>query len=74
MRREERIVLERAWQQTDTPWGAVRVKIGTFNEDQTSVAPEFEDCRAVAEAAGVPVRRVYEAALAAALKGEMHHA
>lgn len=69
-RREERIVLDRAWKHVQTPWGAVRVKVGFLSGRQNTAAPEFEDCRARAEAAEVPVRAVYEMALAAALKGE----
>lgn len=73
MRREERIVLERRWEQARTPWGAVRVKTGVLDGAVRNAAPEFEDCRALAEQAGVPVRMVYDAALAAALKGEFEH-
>lgn len=73
MRREERIVLERRWEQARTPWGAVRVKTGLLDGAVRNAAPEFEDCRALAEQAGVPVRMVYDAALAAALKGEFEH-
>jgi uncharacterized protein (TIGR00299 family) protein len=70
MRQERRIVLDRAWRKVLTPWGEVRVKVGMFDGAASTTAPEFEDCRALAERAGVPVRRVYEAALAAAFKGE----
>jgi hypothetical protein len=73
IRREERLVLERHWETVRTPWGPVRVKIGMWNGARHVAAPEFEECRAAAEAAGAPVRRVYEAALAAALKGEFEH-
>lgn len=74
MRREERFVLERHWKSVATPWGRVRVKLGIWEGARTTAAPEFEDCRARAEAAGVPVRLVYEAALAAGLKGEFEDA
>lgn len=74
IRREERLVLERHWETTQTPWGPVRIKIGIWQGERHIAAPEFEDCRTLAETAGVPVRRVYEAALAAALQGEMDHA
>lgn len=73
MRREERIVLERRWERVRTSWGAVRVKIGLLDGAVRNAAPEFEDCRALAEHAGVPVRVVYDAALAAAIKGEFEH-
>jgi hypothetical protein len=70
MRREERMVLKREWKNVDTPWGAVRVKQGRLGDTHYTAAPEFEDCRQRAEEAGVAVRAVYEAALAAALKGQ----
>jgi len=74
IRREERVVLDRDWQTVKTKWGEVRVKIGKRNGKITSRAPEFDDCQRLAEAADVPVLVVYEAALAAALQGEMEYA
>ena len=73
MRSESRIVLDRSWKTADTPWGAVRVKIGTRG-DHTVASPEFEDCRAVAAAAGVTVKQVYDAAQAAAVRGTLNDA
>jgi pyridinium-3,5-bisthiocarboxylic acid mononucleotide nickel chelatase len=73
-RREERLVLERQFRTVQTPWGSVRIKMGYFQGEATCTAPEFEDCRARAEAADVPLRKVYEAALSAALKGAFDHA
>ena len=71
MRQERRFCLEREWKQAATPWGPVRVKVGRYEGRVTSASPEFEDCRRVAEEAAVPVIRVYEAACAAAVKGEL---
>ncbi len=70
MRREERICLEREWKHVKTPWGDVRVKLGRRNGSLTNAAPEFDDCATVAESARVSVRQVYDAAHAAATKGE----
>jgi uncharacterized protein (TIGR00299 family) protein len=69
-RTEQRFILNRAWKSVSTPWGAVRVKIGSRGESTMTTAPEYDDCLSVANAARVPVRKVYEAALAAAIKGE----
>jgi len=69
-RTESRFILNRAWKSVPTPWGRVRVKIGTRGECTMTTAPEYDDCLSVAGAARVPVRKVYEAALAAAVKGE----
>ena len=71
--RTERHVLERCFGVADTDWGPVRVKLGIHGDIQNSAAPEFEDCRALAEAHAVPVRHVYEAALAAAYAGELRY-
>ncbi len=70
MRREERICLQREWKNVSTPWGAVRVKIGLRDGVAANVAPEFDDCARVADAAKAAVREVYDAARAAAVKGE----
>lgn len=69
-RTEQRIVLARATKKVSTPWGDVRVKIGTFAGNTNSASPEYDDCAAVAAEKNATVRAVYEAALAAALKGE----
>jgi hypothetical protein len=47
-----------------TPYGEVRVKAALWDGEE-KVAPEYEDCAAAAQASGVPLRAVYEAALAA---------
>lgn len=58
----------RRWQETvETPWGAVRVKMKAFG-GQIGVAPEYEDCLRVADAAGVPTGSVYDAARASAAR------
>ncbi|WP_073565322.1 nickel pincer cofactor biosynthesis protein LarC [Archangium sp. Cb G35] len=61
----ERTALERDWVEVETPWGKVRVKRGLRNGVVLNAHPEFEDCRKVAEAAGVPLKQVMAAALAA---------
>ncbi|MCP4644123.1 MAG: nickel pincer cofactor biosynthesis protein LarC [bacterium] len=70
MRREERFCLEREWRTVATPWGPVRVKVGRALGQELVAAPEFDECRNCAEAAGVATRAVYEAAFAAAMRGE----
>jgi uncharacterized protein (TIGR00299 family) protein len=60
-----RTVLERRVVEAATPYGAVRVKIGRWQGRDVTRAPEYDDCLRVAEAHGVPVRAVYDAALAA---------
>jgi uncharacterized protein (TIGR00299 family) protein len=62
--RIDRDALERRWEKVVTPWGPVRLKLGVLNGAVVNRAPEFEDCAALAERAGVPVKEVYGAALA----------
>ncbi len=62
----ERRVEERTIVEAETPWGSVRGKIaghGLF-------APEYEDCRAIAERTGTPLAQVQEAARAAYRKSK----
>jgi uncharacterized protein (DUF111 family) len=60
-----RTVLERRHVEVETPYGAVRIKIGTWHGEDVTSAPEMDDCIKRAEEHGVAVRRVYEAALQA---------
>lgn len=69
IREERRVCLERHWETVETQWGEVRIKVGRFKGRPRRRSPEFEDCRMLAERAGVPVLAVYEQALAAAVKG-----
>jgi hypothetical protein len=62
-----RLVLPREEQRVDTPWGSVRVKLARAPDGTVNVAPEFEDCRALALARGVPLKAVQQAALVAAV-------
>jgi uncharacterized protein (TIGR00299 family) protein len=61
----ERRSLERTWEEVHTPWGPVRVKVGLMGQEVLNRAPEFEDCRRLAERAGVTLKEVYAAALGA---------
>ncbi|MCC6335231.1 MAG: nickel pincer cofactor biosynthesis protein LarC [Myxococcales bacterium] len=60
-----RTELARRHETVETPWGPVRVKLGLRGETVLNATPEFEDCRALAEKAGVPLKQVQQAALAA---------
>jgi NCAIR mutase (PurE)-related protein len=69
MSRWERLCLEREWVQAQTPWGPVRVKIGRRDGRVLTRTPEYEDCKRIAREAGVPLKQVQAAALAAAPVG-----
>jgi uncharacterized protein (TIGR00299 family) protein len=62
-----RIERPRRTVQVDTPYGVIGVKLADGDGLPVNVAPEYEDCRAAAEAAAVPVKQVYAAAVAAAM-------
>lgn len=63
-----RETLERRAVPVETPWGRVTVKLGLAADGSiVNRAPEFEDCRRLAESAGVPLKEIYRAALAAPL-------
>jgi uncharacterized protein (TIGR00299 family) protein len=66
--REARLKLARTIIEVATDWGAVGVKVGTGGGDLLTVSPEFEDCRRIARASKVPLRRVYDAARDAAMR------
>jgi pyridinium-3,5-bisthiocarboxylic acid mononucleotide nickel chelatase len=68
-RLEQRRVLSRRWVSVGTPWGDVRMKIASMNGTVTNYAPEYEDCRKIAEEKQVPLKRVMQEAVQQYLKG-----
>lgn len=60
--RVERTILERRFETVQTPWGPVRMKLGYEGAVLRNASPEFEDCRALASAANVPLKQVLAAA------------
>lgn len=61
----ERLAAGRDWVQAATPWGPVRVKRKLLGDEVAGMAPEYEDCAAIARAHNVPLAQVYAAALRA---------
>jgi hypothetical protein len=58
-RREEvRQTLARRWETVGTKWGEVRIKIASMNGSVSNYAPEYEDCRRIAEEQKVPLKAV----------------
>jgi len=60
----ERYCLRRSFDTITTPFGPVRVKLGYWGEQLLKVTPEYEGCRRIAAARGIPIGRVYQAATA----------
>lgn len=61
-----RLELERDWHTVEVAGEQVRVKVGRRAGERISLAPEHDDCAAVAGRTGRTVRAVWAAALAAA--------
>lgn len=67
-REEKRFLLERTFGEVETPYGRVRIKTALDGSGRSlRSAPEYEDCKKISLEKGVPLRKVYEAALLAAL-------
>jgi uncharacterized protein (TIGR00299 family) protein len=60
-----RKVLAREWMTVETPHGAVRMKLARMNGRVLNAAPEYEDCRRLAEEKSIPLKQVMAEALAA---------
>jgi uncharacterized protein (DUF111 family) len=61
-----RVALRRKLVTLSTPYGEIGAKVSYLGDRAVTVKAEYEDCRGAAERAGVSVRRVQEAASAAA--------
>jgi hypothetical protein len=63
MRQDQRRVLARRSVAVETPWGEVRMKLGSLNGSVSNFAPEYEDCRHLAEKNGIPLKTVMQEAI-----------
>ncbi|MDQ0198026.1 nickel pincer cofactor biosynthesis protein LarC2 [Neobacillus ginsengisoli] len=52
--------LERVFRSVDTQWGTVMVKEGILDGKIVQRAPEFEECKNIAQTHNVPLKKVYE--------------
>ncbi len=67
-----RFEAERETVEVETAFGTVRVKQARLDGRPLAAAPEFEDCRRLALASGIPWRDVYRAALTASGDSRSH--
>ena len=65
VRRDRRLCLDRSHLPVQTPYGEIRIKLGSRDGEVLNAAPEFEDCRASATQHMVPVKQVLQSAIAA---------
>jgi len=60
----ERLALERRFEEVETSFGTVPIKVGSLAGEDLGGTPEWEVCQALADANGVPAWQVREEALA----------
>lgn len=60
--------LDRTFVAVETPWGTVQVKVGLLEGEVVNYAPEFEDCRHIAQTHNVPLKQVMQAVISAYLQ------
>lgn len=58
--------LGRDFTKVNTPWGEMSVKIGYYKNKIVQFAPEFDECKRVADTHQVPLKKVYDEVRAAA--------
>lgn len=59
----ERKKLQREFTMVSTQYGDIRVKMGKLEDKVIKAVPEYEDCKKLAEANCVPIRKIYESAV-----------
>jgi uncharacterized protein (TIGR00299 family) protein len=69
-REEARQTLARRWENVQTAWGEVRIKIASMNGTVTNYAPEYEDCRKLAAQHKIPLKTVMQEAARAYLHSD----
>ncbi|HXB19988.1 MAG TPA: nickel pincer cofactor biosynthesis protein LarC [Candidatus Solibacter sp.] len=69
-RQEQRTRLARRHLSVNTKWGEVRMKLANLNGSISNYAPEYEDCRRIAEQQRVPLKAVIQEAIKVYLERE----
>ena len=65
----QRVILARHSKEVETEYGRVHVKVAVNPDGHENLAPEYEDCKRIADQQQVPIKLVYQAALVAAARG-----
>jgi len=61
----DRVKLTKEYQEVETPWGKVRIKLGKFDNKIYNIKPEYQDCKALALKHGIPLKEVWQKAFQA---------
>ena len=54
-----RRVVQRSYEEVESPWGGIKVKQVFLKEDSPLFVPEYEACREIASKRGIPLRDIY---------------
>lgn len=65
IRQDRRLCLDRRHITVSTEYGEIRMKVGSLAGKEMNAAPEFEDCKTIAQQHGVALKQVQQAAIAA---------
>jgi pyridinium-3,5-bisthiocarboxylic acid mononucleotide nickel chelatase len=61
---ENKMALAREFSEVETPWGKVKMKIARWPSGEVAnAAPEYEDCRRLAEQHAIPLKQVMQEAM-----------
>ncbi|MBU8902836.1 MAG: nickel pincer cofactor biosynthesis protein LarC [Victivallales bacterium] len=55
--------MEQRFEEKETPYGKVRIKIASYKGKDLTSSPEFEDCAALAEKHNIPLKEIMQKAL-----------
>mgnify|MGYP006302114253 FL=1 len=58
-----RFCLKREYKTVITNWGEVKVKLAYQGEELVNIAPEYEDCKKLAEKENVSLKKIYQQAI-----------
>lgn len=57
---KKRHVLKRDFITIKTPWGEAKGKVRTLESGKTTLSPEYEDCKQLAQKNNIPIQTVYD--------------
>lgn len=64
----QRQIAGRVTKRITTPWGEASVKVSSYQNKICNIAPEFEDCRKLAEKHNIPLKQIQQQVLVQALR------
>lgn len=56
----EKVKLNRSYEQLETPFGAISLKLAYFEEELVNIKPEYEHMKRIAKEKNMPIKDVYE--------------